>query len=318
MDQHPTTELHTAGLGVHSLDHFVFAVPDLEAAERFYSAFGLDVRRSAEDQLDLYCYGWPYRAVTIRRGSTKRLLELVFGAFGRDLPALQHRLERLAVDRLQVNKDGSLSLVDLDGLSLRIVVAEKSSPDRKSEPSELHQSVKPGAAACPLRSQASQAHPRRFSHALFFTRDVLASVDFYCTALGLRLSDEAGGEVAFLHGIHGSDHHLIAFSKGAGPGLHHSSWDVGSVQEIGLGMAQMTQAGYGANGWGLGRHVLGSNYFHYVRDPWDSYAEYSFDIDYVPADMEWHAGHHTPEDGFYLWGPKPPIDFTVNHELLRV
>ena len=31
-------------LGVHSLDHFVLAVPDLKPAQRFYSDFGLDVR----------------------------------------------------------------------------------------------------------------------------------------------------------------------------------------------------------------------------------------------------------------------------------
>ena len=32
-------------LGVHSLNRFAFSVPDIAAAERFYSAFGLDVRR---------------------------------------------------------------------------------------------------------------------------------------------------------------------------------------------------------------------------------------------------------------------------------
>ena len=49
-------------------------------------------------------------------------------------------------------------------------------------------------------------------------------------------------------------------------------------------------------GWGLGRHVLGSNLFHYVRDPWGSYSEYSADIDYVPVDCDWNSGDHPPED----------------------
>jgi hypothetical protein len=44
----------TAGvLGVHSLDRFVFTVPELGEAERFYSTFGLDVRRSGQ-RLDLH------------------------------------------------------------------------------------------------------------------------------------------------------------------------------------------------------------------------------------------------------------------------
>jgi hypothetical protein len=75
----------------------------------------------------------------------------------------------------------------------------------------------------------------------------------------------------------------------------------------------MAAQGY-AEGWGLGRHVLGSNYFHYIRDPWGSFAEYAGEIDYIPADMDWKASVETPENGFYLWGPDPPADFTVNYE----
>ena len=67
-------------------------------------------------------------------------------------------------------------------------------------------------------------------------------------------------------------------------------------------------------GWGLGRHVLGSNYFHYVGDPWGSYAEYSADIDYIPLTQDWEAGDHNPEDSFYLWGPELPEGFVHNYE----
>jgi catechol 2,3-dioxygenase len=63
--------------------------------------------------------------------------------------------------------------------------------------------------------------------------------------------------------------------------------------------------------------VLGSNYFHYVRDPWGSYSEYSADIDYIPVDHDWKGGDHPPEDSFYVWGPQPPADFAFNHESAR-
>ena len=69
---------------------------------------------------------------------------------------------------------------------------------------------------------------------------------------------------------------MIAFAKSEAGGFHHASWDIASTHEVGLGAQQMADAGYRA-GWGLGRHVLGSNYFHYVRDPWGSYSEYSSD-----------------------------------------
>jgi catechol 2,3-dioxygenase len=139
-------------------------------------------------------------------------------------------------------------------------------------------------------------------------------MDFYVNILGLKLSDRSEYDIAFLHGAYGSDHHLAAFVKSNGPGVHHLSWDVGSVDAVGLGAEQMRRKGH-KQGWGVGRHVLGSNYFHYVRDPWGSYAEYSFDIDFIPASLDWPAANQPGEDSFYVWGPEPPEDFAVNYEL---
>ena len=76
---------------------------------------------------------------------------------------------------------------------------------------------------------------------------------------------------------------------------------------------QMADKGF-TQGWGLGRHVLGSNYFHYVRDPWGSYCEYSSDIDYIPVTCDWDPGDHPAEDSLYLWGPQVPKDFVTNYE----
>ena len=143
--------------------------------------------------------------------------------------------------------------------------------------------------------------------------DVGRAIRFYGRTLGLRLSDRSGDGIAFLHGIHGSDHHMIAFAKSSAPGFHHVSWDLPNVNLVGLGAMQMADKGFSA-GWGLGRHVLGSNYFHYVRDPWGSYCEYSSDIDYIPVTCEWDAGDHPAEDSLYLWGPEVPKDFVTNYE----
>ena len=48
---------------------------------------------------------------------------------------------------------------------------------------------------------------------LLFTPDVLRMVGFCRDVLGLRLSDHSGDGIAFMHGVHGSDHHLVAFAK---------------------------------------------------------------------------------------------------------
>ena len=53
---------------VHSLDHFVFSVPDLDVAARFYGDFGLDVRRT-DDRLELQTAGNPHRWGTVLRAA---------------------------------------------------------------------------------------------------------------------------------------------------------------------------------------------------------------------------------------------------------
>jgi catechol 2,3-dioxygenase len=303
-----------AGVGVHSLDHFCLQVPDLAVAKDFYTAFGLEIREAGAT-LELYTAGHPHCWGVLREGARKRLHYVSFGAFASDLPRFRERLKRQAISLAEPPRDvesEGLWFHDRDGALLEIRAAEKSSPAGKAAAD--NRSSPAGMRSAPIRGTTSMVRPRRLSHALFFARDIPRTIDFYTDVLGLRLSDEAQ-VVAFLHGVHGSDHHLIAFAKSHAAGFHHASWDTASINEVGLGAQQMADRGYRA-GWGLGRHVLGSNYFHYVRDPWGSYCEYSHDIDYIAAGATWAAGHVSPENGFYLWGPAPPQDFAANLEAI--
>jgi catechol 2,3-dioxygenase-like lactoylglutathione lyase family enzyme len=314
---HPTPHIapsrRPGALGIHSLDHFALSVPDLENARRFYTAFGLDARPDG-NVMGLHTFEHRQRWGVLVEGPTKRVHHLSFGVFDDDFPRFEERIGQLGIPRLDpprgIESDG-LWMRDPDGMLIELRVAQKTSPDRKyayeftSSPQG-----KPGA---PKRSQSPATKPSRLAHCLLFTRDVPATLAFYKDVLGLRLSDRSGDDIAFMHGIHGSDHHLIAFARSNAPGLHHVCWDVRSISEIGMGAMQMAAKGYVA-GWGLGRHVLGSNYFHYVRDPWGSYCEYSCDMDYIPVDQDWPAANHDAEDAFYVWGPAPPADWTHNHE----
>jgi catechol 2,3-dioxygenase len=301
------------GLGVHSLDHFVLAVPDLAPAQRFYSDFGLDVQ-AAGDALGLKTAGHDQHWGVVVEGKRKKLHHLSFGCYSDDLPYLQERAEANGVALVDPPKgfeSNGFWFQDPAGLLIEIKVAAKVSPAHKT-PGTWSSSPE-GVAGAPVRAKAPIVRPRRLSHVLVFTPDVDRSLAFYSNIVGLRLSDRSD-RVAFMHAIHGSDHHILAFAQSSGPGLHHCSWDMSGIDDIGLGAMHMAGKGY-SEGWGLGRHVLGSNYFHYVRDPWGSYAEYSCDIDYIPAEQNWQAGSHPPEDSFYLWGPEPPADFALNREL---
>lgn len=301
-------------LGVHSVDHFNFTVPDLQVAQRFYTGFGLDVREEGQG-LGLYTTGLDHRWGRVAEGPAKKLTYLSFGVYPEDLEGLRARLRLNGVTQLDPPagfESNGTWFHDPDGTLIEMRVAEKSSPNEKAV--QNNTSCPPGVQGSHARSQSVVVRPRRLAHILLFSSDVLRSIGFYTRVLGLRLSDRSGDGVAFMHGIHGSDHHMIALAKSNGPGLHHLSWDVGSIHEVGLGAMQMADKGY-AQGWGMGRHVLGSNYFHYVRDPWGSYSEYSSDIDYIPVDCDWEAGDHPGDDAFYVWGPNPPADFVTNHEM---
>ena len=302
-------------LGVHSIDHFAFSVPDLEVAKDFYTAFGLDVRELGDGRLGLYTFGHDHRwGVVSQAGERKKLKYVSFGAYEADIERFRRHFSDIGL-RLEGAPEGvdsnGLWIRDPDGVALEIRAAEKVTPDAKA-----HYEMRPTAGGVPAaisRSKSPPVKPRRLAHIALFSPDVGGAVAFFSKALGLRLSDQAPGIVAFLHGPHGSDHHLVALAKSDGPGLHHVSWDVGSLEEVGLGAMQMAARGYG-RGWGLGRHVLGSNYFQYVRDPWGSYSEFSFDIDYIPKAHGWEANDHHPDDAMFLWGPNPPEDFITNFE----
>lgn len=309
-----TTTRRPGVLAVHSVDHVAFSVPDLADAERFFTAFGLDVRREG-GRVDVRVHGAPHRWLAIHEaGAAKRLQYISFGIFAEDEAAFRARIAAAGIGCAPhpLGDGAGVWLKDPDGTMMQLKVAPKVSPSVRSQPS-ARAVVPAGAGAAPARSKADPVRPRRLSHVLKFTPDVARMIDFCEHVLGIRLSDKSADLVAFLHSAHGSDHHMIAFAKSDGPGLHHTSWDVGSIDEVGGGSEQMRQAGF-TEGWGVGRHVLGSNYFYYARDPWGSFAEYSFDIDHIPSTLDWPAADHPPEDSFYLWGPQVPENFVTNFE----
>ncbi|MCP5266194.1 MAG: VOC family protein [Burkholderiaceae bacterium] len=305
---------------IHSVDHFALRVPELEPARRFFSAFGLEPRDEGGG-LGVYAKGGDHCWIRIREtGQPKRLDYLCLGAYPEDIDAIAERARVNGValtDAPEGAPADGLWMRDPDGNPVRVIAAPKVTPSAPDAIDARPCVTNPiGVPIAPARSQGQPVHPRRLSHVLLFTPDVLRTTAFYTGTLGLRISDTSQDLIAFSHGAHASDHHLLAWVKSEAPGLHHSSWIVGSPDEIGMGMEQMFAAGF-TEGWGVGRHVIGSNYFYYARDPWGSFAELSCGIDFIGADTEWPSGDYPPEDSFYLWGPPVPEYFTLNTEADR-
>lgn len=300
---------------VRSLQHIALALPDPLVGKQFYSDFGLEAREQA-NKIIMRCHGRDQDQVVLVEGRKRRLHHVCFGTKPELIGGLKQQLEGYGTQLLDPPDETpaeGLWFRDPDGLLINVRVAEPApwlhAPEwRINTPGRYTRLGRPGY---PARDML--VRPRRLGHALRFTPNFERQIDFYTRILGLRLSDRSRDIVAFLHAPGGSDHHIFGFIAGDRPGFHHASFEVANVDEIGVGATRLLDKGY-RNGWGFGRHVIGSNFFHYVRDPWNSLAEYFCDIDYIPADMNWQATDYPPEDSLYVWGPKVPEDFAANFE----
>ncbi len=156
--------------------------------------------------------------------------------------------------------------------------------------------------------------PRRLGHVLVFSPDVLASVAFMSDGLGMGLADRAQDVIAFTCARRDSDHHVVAFAKSPGIGFHHASFMVADPDEVGRGgRALLAKAGRGD--WGFGRHTIGSNFFHYIQDPWGSWFEYYSDMDHIEDHALWTPTNYAMADSLASWGPEVPHDFVHNYEV---
>jgi hypothetical protein len=107
-----------------------------------------------------------------------------------------------------------------------------------------------------------------------------------------------------------TDHHNLLVQSAPVDFLHHTSWEVDDVDEIGRGATRMIAKDPDRHGWGLGRHNIGSNFFWYLRDPAGNFAEYYCDLDVIVDDELWEPRvFDTFVDGEIAWGPRHPRGF---------
>lgn len=304
---------------IRSLQYFALGVPKLEPGCDFYSTFGLETI-DRPDHVAFRCHDRAQdQIVLVETGRDRKLHHLSFGTDGAGLAKIAANLQRHGIDRLDPPYGGApdgLWFHDGDGNLINIQIA-----DAQPIPAEpLRASNGPGRVGrlgqrgCPERNHP--VRPRRLGHLIIFARDVPAQARFYCDVLGMRVSDTIqGGYAAFLRTAGTSDHHVLGLISSATPGFHHASFEMGSIDEAELGAMRLFHKGY-RHAWGPGRHGVGSNYFHYFRDPWNGLAEYFFDIDVIPDDFPWEAKDWTKKDGMFLWSADgmPPSDFSQNYE----
>jgi catechol 2,3-dioxygenase-like lactoylglutathione lyase family enzyme len=304
---------------IRSLQYFALAVPDLEVGRKFYTDFGMEAGDDG-DRVVLRCAGRDQDQIVLLDGvERKRLHHICFGTRENEIEGMKQRLETEGFELVDPPYEGARDGVwfhDTDDLLVCLCVAEEAPARPESEMQfnarGFHRRLNErGCFEIPY-----VARPRRLGHMLLFTANLKAKVDLYTNILGMRLSDTMGGDVvAFLRNGNGGDHHVIALARSEKPGFHHASFEFGTVDDIGVAAANMTAKGY-KHCWGFGRHVVGSNYFHYFRDPWGSIVEHFADIDIIGEDQDWQVKDWPLKGNFARWvsdGPLPD-DFLFNSD----
>jgi catechol 2,3-dioxygenase-like lactoylglutathione lyase family enzyme len=298
---------------VKGLLHYALEVPDPVVGETFYRDFGLVQAGSQGNRLQLRT-GAGSGEVQLYEGPRKRLHHVAFAAPGEAFEQVRAALRAAGVPEIDPPLDApqvGVWFPDPDGNLIN--VRNESKPLIAAETGVLYNH--PGTPTRPAGSrnvpEFERAAPRRLGHVLFFTPDPDRASRFYTEVLGFKVSDRVPGVLAFLRCT--TDHHNLAFAKSTHRGFHHASYEVGGFDEIGMGAMWMRERGW-QPAWGLGRHVIGSNVFYYIKDPWGSYAEYFHDIDYIPEDFAWEPREWDPKYALYCWGPDVPSDFILNKE----
>jgi catechol 2,3-dioxygenase-like lactoylglutathione lyase family enzyme len=294
---------------LHRLTTAVVGVPDVATTAGFYRDFGLV--ETAPGRFATADGGEQLRLVATER---RRLVELGIGVD--DADDLDRAAHDIATFGLDASREGSDVLVTEPGtgLTVRLTVAARYD-HTPPEPAAVNAPGRPsrvGARAAGL-TRAAPVQPRKLGHVVVGSLDPDHSERFFREALGFRLSDQVAGAAAFLRCS--TDHHNLLVQRAPVQFLHHTSWLVDDVDEIGRGAANVLAAHPDAHVWGLGRHFIGSNFFWYLKDPAGSFAEYHSDLDVIVDDEVWEPGVFADARALYAWGPPVPRQFLAPDDL---
>lgn len=296
-------------MALHGLGKVTVGVPNVEDTIAYYADFGLEhcgsgvfATRNGGEQLEIVY------------APTRRLIELSVAADDMDdIAAVAARLSALG---MAIELDGaSVGAVEpVTGTMVRVAIR----PRIVVEPPVLSTPYNgPGRidrwGRAPFIARVEPVRPRKLGHAVIGSTDLETTMKFFTDGLGFKVSDYMGDKAAFLRCS--VEHHNVLVMAAPVNFMHHTSWQVDDIDEVGRGAHAMLKGNPQRHIWGLGRHYAGANFFWYLKDPAGNFSEYYSDMDTVPEDELW-----TPEvlhglQGLYAWGPPPPPSFLEPDDL---
>lgn len=296
-------------MALHRLSSVTIGVPNVDETSAYYREFGLEIVGPALGTRD---GGEQLRIV---QSPVRRLIEVRVGADDSDdLDRIADRLE----NREFAFKRAASSLSSIDpctGVRVQVLVESRTAAAASSE---VRYNA-PGRVAranerAPGVLRDGPVRPRKLGHVVVGTPDIAASHEFFVSGIGFKVSDRVGDIASFLRCS--SDHHNLLLQSSPVAFLHHTSWQLDDVDDVGRGAVRMLEGHPERHVWGLGRHFIGSNFFWYLRDPAGNFAEYYSDMDAIIDDQVWTPGTFEPSlRSLYAWGPEVPASMLAPEDL---
>ena len=296
-------------MSLHGLMSVTIGVPNVDETAAYYTDFGL-----APDSSGWFSTTDAGRQLRIVPAPTRRLVEMRVGVDDpEDLARAAASLERLGTPAAVAGM--SLETAEpVTGTRVFLDVAA-----RIQQPPAAPESYNgPGRAArpdgrAPGFSRPGPVRPRKLGHAVLGSTDYRRSTSFFTDGLGFKISDRIAGVGAFMRCS--TDHHNVLVLAAPVNFLHHTSWQVDDVDEVGRGAFAMLEGRPERHVWGLGRHYAGSNFFWYLKDPAGNFSEYYSDLDCIVEDALWKPSVVEGARGLYNWGPPVPPSFIRPEDL---
>jgi catechol 2,3-dioxygenase-like lactoylglutathione lyase family enzyme len=296
-------------MGLHRLAAVTIAVPNVDETKDYYTDFGL-----APDSDGWFRTVDGGRQLRIVHAPTRRLIEMELGADDEDdIGRVAYKLHAIGVHFDRERRRVS-AIEPVTGVRATVAIADRIVQPTVPAPAyngpgrlERTGQRAPGA----LRE--GPVRPRKLGHAVLGTTDFETTKGFFIDGLGFKVSDLIDGAGAFLRCS--TDHHNLLLLRAPVSFLHHTSWQVDDVDEVGRGATAMLQADPTRHVWGLGRHHVGSNFFWYLKDPAGNFSEYYSDMDCIIDDQLWTPEAHEGARGLFNWGPPPPPSFLSPEDL---
>lgn len=296
-------------MALHRLTSVTIGVPNVEETAAYYTDFGLT------PGVD----GWfatrdGGRQLRIVHSPARRLIELHVGADDADdIGRIAANLQRLGVEAAR----GPQSVTAVEkATGVRATVEVAARVVQAAVPATAYNG--PGrheraGARAPGVLRTGPVQPRKLGHTVVGSTDVAVTQTFFTHGLGFKLSDVIKGEGAFMRCS--TDHHNLLVLRAPVAFLHHTSWQVDDVDEVGRGAFAMLAENPERHVWGLGRHHAGSNFFWYLKDPAGNFSEYYSDMDCIVDDQLWTPETLEGARGLFSWGPPPPASFLHPEDL---